>query len=95
MSDSILKVKREVLLRFFEHISLNKQSITIPDLDNFEIIIVSNKEFKESENEIIDLINDITYYAITKLDIRLNGIDETMINKIVCNIINLKLPKRS
>jgi len=85
MSDSILKVKQEVLQKFFEYLSFDKVSIKINDLDHFEKIIKINKEFKELENEIIDIINDLTYYTIGKLDIKINGIDETMINKIVCN----------
>ncbi len=86
MSDSILRTKQVVLLKLFGHLSGDKQGIKIFDLDNFENIITTNNEFKELENEIIDLINDLTYYALGKLDIRLNGIDETMINKLVCNI---------
>lgn len=87
MSDSILRSKQDVLLRLFLHISRDKQGLKIADLDNFENIITNKNEFKEIETEITDLINDVTYYAVGKLDIRLNGIDETIINKIVCNII--------
>ena len=90
MTESILRVKQEVLLRFFGHFSRDKQFLKINDLDNFENIITHNIEFKELETEIVDLINDLTYNAIGKLDIRLNGIDETMINKIVFNIKSIK-----
>lgn len=86
MSDSILRAKQDILLKFFTHVSKDKQFLKVNDLDNFENIITNNNLFKEIEMEISDLLNDLTYYAIGKLDIRLNGIDETMINKIVCNI---------
>ncbi len=86
MSDSILRSKQDVLLKLFVHLSRDKQVLKIAELDNFENIITTKNEFKEIETEITDLLNDLTYHAVGKLDIRLNGIDETMINKIVCNI---------
>jgi hypothetical protein len=83
MSDPILKYKQEVLLKFFNFLRGENTNINITNLDNFEKIAMINKEFKQMENEIIDLINDVTYFSIGKLDIKLNGIDETFINKIV------------
>jgi len=90
MSESILRAKEEKLLKLFNFLKAEKSIIKINDLDNFEKIITINKDFKEFEKEIIELINDMTYFSIGKLDIKLNGIDETMINKIVIfNIFNL------
>ncbi len=83
MSDSLPKNKQENLLRFFDIISSDKTIIKIQDIDSFEKDLIDNKELKDQEKEIIELINDLTYFAILKLDIKITGIDETLINKIV------------
>lgn len=86
MSESFLKNKQAVLMRFFEYVSSDKSIIKMNDFDDLEKLVSSNKEFKDFEKSIVEMINDIVYFAIQKLDIKISGIDETQINKIV--IIN-------
>lgn len=83
MSDSAVKNKSEILIKFFDFLSTEKNKILLSDFDSIEKLLIKNQQFSEISKDLIEHIDNLTYFTIIALDIKISGIDETLINKIV------------
>ena len=88
-------MNESILSDLFSFVSTDGQLITKKNLSDFEIFINRN-DFEDLHEDLIGFLNDLIYFTVNKLDIKVDVVDEGLINKkAISKIKNQKNGKNS